>query len=156
MELNIRIHCGLERFIMIDRITRIDGATIHAEKTVSLNEAETFSGVEILAQTGAIHIRQHLDFRRHAFLLGIASYTGPSRVSPGLFRLYGVCESRSRNAYGYRLEGQNDGGITISGQFLFAVTDYGDDFQKNSLEQHYRKLFSCLTTGTEKNSIISA
>ncbi len=155
MEINITIQTGLNGFRMLDRITGVQSSVLIAEKTIQSPETKGFTGIEILAQAGALHVRYLLDFKRHAFLLGIRSYEGPSCPEPGRYTVTAVCRNRSRDAFEYDLEGKGPEGLIFKGLFLFATREYGHDFQKNRLEGHYRNLFACLMNDTEKNSITS-
>lgn len=155
MDLNLTVRTGLSRFLMLDRIMETGPSHILTKKTVNDLEMLMFSGIEILAQTGAFHVRHLMDFKRHAFLLGIRSYSGPSRLLPGLYTVKGTLLSQSREAFEYHLEGNGPQKTSLEGIFLFASRNYGDDFRQNHLEDHYRKLFTCLTNDTPKNSTTS-
>lgn len=155
MDMTITVHTGLDRFLMIDRITEVSSTHIFAEKRILTMEDRIFSGIETLAQTGAFHVRYLLDFSKHAFLLSIKSYEGPVKLPSGLYTVSGLCENRSRDAFEYILTAESIDGSTFKGRFLFAASDYGSDFKQTHLEDHYRNIFSCLTKDTEKSSITS-
>ncbi len=152
MDLNVTVRTGLSRFVMIDRILETDDTRILAEKAVSGPETAMFSGIEMLAQTGAFHVRRLLDFRRHAFLLGVRSYAGPCRLSPGIYSVSGKLLGQSREAFEYHLTGQGPDHSRLEGLFLFSARDYDENFSQTNLEDHYRNLFRCLTNDTSKNS----
>jgi hypothetical protein len=155
MDMTLTVHTGLDRFLMIDRIKEVSTSHILAEKKILKTEDRIFTGIETLAQTGALHVRYLLDFSKHAFLLSIKSYGGPVQLPSGLYTVSGLCKNRSRDAFEYILTAENIDGSTFKGQFLFAVSDYGREFKQTHLEDHYRNIFSCLTKDIEKNSITS-
>lgn len=155
MDMIITVHTGLDRFLMVDRITEVSSSRILAEKNILKTEERIFTGIETLAQTGAIHVRYLLNFRKHAFLLSIKSYDGPAQLPSGLYTISGLCENRSRDAFEYSINAESMDGSSFKGRFLFAVSDYGRDFKRTHLEDHYRNIFSCLTKDTEENSITS-
>lgn len=153
MDMIITVDTGLDRFLMIDRITAVSSSRILAEKNILKTEERIFTGIETLAQTGALHVRYLLSFSKHAFLLSIKSYEGPTKLPSGLYTISGLCENRSRDAFEYSIKAESMDGGTFKGRFLFAVSNYGSDFKQTHLEDHYRNIFSCLTKDTEKNSI---
>jgi hypothetical protein len=155
MDSIITVHTGLDQFLMIDRITDVNSSCILAEKNIQKTEERIFTGIETLAQTGALHVRYLLSFSKHAFLLSIKSYEGPAELASGLYTISGLCENRSRDAFEYSINAESMNGSTFKGRFLFAVSDYGRDFKQTHLEDHYRNIFSCLTKDTEKNSTTS-
>jgi hypothetical protein len=149
----LTIRSGRDSFLMIDRIVHYDPDLIIALKNEPMAPTSCgFSVVETLAQTGAFHIRRYLDFQKHAFLMGISSFSGPCALPAGSHTITGRCTARTRAAFEYALSGEYGDGKSYGGIFLFAVMDYGGEFKKESLENHYRDLYECLTRDSEKNS----
>jgi len=138
----IRIHTGLDHFIMVDAINGMDANRIDGE--VSFENADPTLLLESLAQLAGLHIRYLLDFARHVFLVKIARILLPEEKSlSGTYRLRGNLVSRSEEAFTYRLEADRENVPVIHGQFLFGTTDYNDDFQKDILQKHYREVLAC-------------
>ena len=139
----IEINTGLSRFIMVDAIT--DMGSDHITGEVRLSNADPTLLLESLAQLAGLHIRHSLNFTKHAFLVKIAQIPLPADESlNGSYRLHGNIVSRSENAFSYQLEASQKNHLDIHGQFLFGVIDYNNDFQKDILQKHYRKVFECL------------
>ena len=167
----IVINTGLDSFVLIDKITEAAAGNIGGIK--NFVAAPIYLGLESLAQLGAYHVRFLTRFERHAFLLKITSCTMPAQeVIDGRYFLYGTLISRSESAFTYKLQakkesnsplpnfnkGQNppippllkggEGGLLdethIEGEFLYATVDYNSTFKREILQNHYRKVFSCL------------
>ena len=148
-----RIALGSELggFVLLDAIPQIGPDTITGYR--HFEGAQNYLGIEALAQLGAYHVRYLCGFEKHAFLLGIkrCAMSIGQHVS-GSFKLSGELVSRSACAFSYNLRavGQNKDGI--EGEFLFSVVEYDEThFKKEVLREHYRKVFSCLRSGLEKN-----
>jgi len=138
----IRIHTGLDHFVMVDAIGGMDANRIDGE--VTLENADPTLLLESLAQLAGLHIRHSLDFAKHAFLVKIAGTPLPEEKSlTGTFRLRGSLVGRSEEAFTYRLEADRENVPVIHGQFLFGTIDYSDDFQKDILQKHYREILAC-------------
>jgi len=153
MDHNFRLHIktDLKRFILLDRITGVTNHSIAAEK--KFTHAPAFLGMEALAQLGAYHVRFQSHFEKHAFLLKIMKCPVCMDESlNGRYQLEGTLLSHSAGACCYKLNGHRidaplsgtSGPATLSGEFLIATIAYDDHFQKDILQHHYRKAFSCL------------
>jgi len=144
---NIRINTGLKDFVLIDSINEVD-----KDKIIGAREffnAPIFLGIESIAQLGAYHVRFLTSFDRHAFLLKINSFFIPENEAlDGNYILYGYLIKRSLTAFLYKLEAKRGYKICFKGEFLYANVDYGRNFKKDILEDHYRTKFLCL----KKNS----
>lgn len=138
----ITINTGLFSFVLVDEITDIDTETIKGAKHFS--NAPIYLGIESLAQLGALHIRFLTDFERHAFLLKINHFNMPEK--PVLNRRY-LLEGRrihhSGQAFSYLLQARKGSSIRFYGEFLFATVGYDSSFNKEILQNHYKKVFLC-------------
>ena len=139
----IRIHTGLDHFIMLDAVNDMSADMIEGQ--VYLENADPTLLLESLAQLAGLHIRHSLAFARHAFLVKVAGMPLPAEKSlTGTYCLRGSLVGRSKDAFTYRVEASR-GNVPISqGQFLFGTIDYNDDFQKDILQTHYRKVLACV------------
>ncbi len=143
----IVIRSNLSGFVMLDEI--VDAGPDSIEGFKQLDRAPVYLGVETLAQLGAFHVRYLIDFQKHAFLLGIKSCLLPQKGElSGNCRLVGRLESRSSSAFSYRLTATVEDEAAIDGEFMFALAEYGESgFNRDILQSHYRKVFSCLKSG---------
>lgn len=139
----ITINTGLERFVMIDRITEVAADSISGE--AELTGADPTLLVEAMAQLGGIHIRAGSDFRKHAFLVKVANADVPAgRLPDGTYTVRGTVVSRSESAFAYRMEAGMQPGVLIQGDFLLGVVEYNDEFRQDLLQRHFREVFACL------------
>ena len=139
----IEVNTGLDGFVLLDRISETEAATIIGEKGY-FNEP-FYLGIESLAQLGAYHVRFLTGFERHAFLLKISRCTIPSRhILNGIYLLKGTLVSQSKSAFCYALQAGKGNKVQIEGEFLYATADYDHMFNKKILQPHYRKVFACL------------
>ncbi len=148
------VNTGLSDFVLIDRITGVEAENIDGIRNFA--EAPIYLGIESLAQLGAYHVRFLTCFEKHAFLLKI----NRCRVSAGQFLngrylLHGSLISKSESAFAYNLQAEREDNVTLAkrgfsdetqivGEFLYATVDYNHIFKKEILQNHYRKVFSCL------------
>ncbi|MBF0120990.1 MAG: hypothetical protein HQK79_19345 [Desulfobacterales bacterium] len=137
----IIINSGLNSFNLLDSIISIDHNTIHTTKTF-LN-APFYLAIEAMAQTGAMHVRFIKDLKQHAFLLTIKKFLFPSEINllNGIYSFNGELQNQSDLAFFYFLKGISETGLEITGEFIFATTDYDSFFKKELLEQHYKNIF---------------
>ncbi len=139
----IKINTGLEGFVLIDEITEAGTESIKGIKNFSNSPA--YLGIESLAQLGAYHVRFLTRFERHAFLLKITHCRmSAEQVLDGRYLLHGTLMNRSDSAFVYTLETKKESDSLIYGEFLYGTLDYNDNFKKEILQNHYRKVFSCL------------
>jgi hypothetical protein len=128
---------------MLDSITAVSDYRITGTRYFS--DAPVYLGIESLAQLGAFHIRQLIDFSRHVFLVKIVSFSVTAgQALTGEYMLSGRLLSRSDASFSYRLKADGERKTTIEGNFLYASTDYDKNFRKEMLHHHYRNVFSCL------------
>ncbi|HAJ26967.1 MAG TPA: hypothetical protein DCG53_06930 [Syntrophus sp. (in: bacteria)] len=139
----ITICSGMSGFVLIDRIIEIGPDKIMAGK--AMKRAPIFSGIEALAQAGALHTRYLNDFDRHAFLLKIQRCSlPPGRELDGEFLIRGVLAGRSAASFLYRLCLEKNGWPAMEGEFLIGTVAYDFRFPRGILEKRYRDLFACL------------
>lgn len=140
------INTGLDSFIMPDSILLANDTTLVTEKTLGAGDICEFILIETLAQTGALHVRYLSDFNKHAFLLKINGFSMNVSVQKYReFRFTCVLQSFSKTACAYKLGAEAAGTQVCEGDFLFATVPYDNRFDKDILENHYRKVFTCLT-----------
>lgn len=144
----ITINTGRSDFLLIDRILHSDHQSIIGVKTFS-NDPD-YLGIESLAQLCAMHVRHRVDFRKHAFLLKINHYENkPKRLLNGKYDLRATRIAGSEHAYSYRSEIVRNKVTECEGEFLIATKAYDETFKEETLMSHYKKVFSCLRSGTE-------
>lgn len=144
----IKINTGLDGFILVDSISKIEDSTIQGTK--DFTRAPAYLGIESLAQLGALHVRFITGFERHAFLLKIIRCEIPETgVLTGKYLLDGTLINRSGLAFSYRLRAEKENEAQIKGEFLYATVDYDNRFKKERLKQHYQKVFSCLQSASK-------
>ena len=149
-ENKITINSGLDSFILIDKIIEADNKNISGLKTFA--ETPAYLGLESLAQLGACHIRFLTDFKRHAFLLKITECLFPEERSlNGRYLLSGNIFGRSARAFSCFLQAEKEKKIQFEGKFLFATIDYDYNFKREILQNHYKKVFSCLLNDSKKD-----
>jgi len=139
----LTVNTGLGGFVLIDEITETGTDSINGIKRFSNSPA--YLGIESLAQLGAYHVRFLTRFERHAFLLKITHCRMPAeQVLDGRYLLHGTLMNRSDSAFVYTLKAKKESDSLIYGEFLYGTLDYNDNFNKEVLQNHYRKVFSCL------------
>jgi len=142
----VNIRSGMHNFILLDRIFNMSRDRIIAGKV--LRKEPLFTGIEALAQAGALHTRYINDFDRHSFLLKIRNCTIlTSRELNGEFLIRGELTARSAASFSYRLQLEKKSLLVMGGDFLFGTVEYDSRFRKDILDNRYRKIFSCLLTG---------
>ncbi len=146
----IDINTSLDGFTLLDSISAITGSSIAGRKNFS--DSPLYLGIESLAQLGALHLRYITELKKHAFLLKINHCrTSNGQILTGDFQLDGNLVSQSKLAYSYSLKAFKDEQPVITGEFIFALTNYDDNFQKEILQTRYKELFA--TLGITANDI---
>ncbi len=141
------IRTGLKRFLLVDRILRVDAGAIEGVRAFS--NAPVFLGIEAMAQLGALLVRHLCGFERHAFLLKINQCILPrSPTLNGPFLLHGRLTGRSDSAFTCALSAEQNGQRSLEAECIFAVVPYDQAFQKEMLKNHYQEVFSCLKNGS--------
>ncbi len=140
------INTGLAGFIMPDRITLLTDTTIEAIKIFDESSDRDYIRVETMAQICALHARYFIDFQKHAFLLKINEFNYCANMADqDEVIIHAAIVSSAKEAFLYTVSATQNDRELFNGKLLIAVTDYSDTFNKETLEQHYRNLFSCLT-----------
>jgi len=140
----LTINTGLDRFLLLDRITDVTERTIQGIALLS-EEMPVYLLVEAMAQLGAMHVRFVTDFGCHAFLLGISNLCmADTHWHPEGFAMTGSLENRSTAGFSYTVTTEIRGGHPIAGAFLYATIPYDEMFRRDRLKHHYEKVFSCL------------
>jgi len=130
--------------VILEAIFEISSGTIRGYKR--FEGAESYLGIEALAQLGAYHVRYLCDFEKHAFLLGIkrCALSTEKRMN-GPFRLAGELLGHGGSAFSYHLLASCAGVAAIEGEFLFGTVEYDEThFKKDVLREYFRKVFSRL------------
>lgn len=142
MQYDKTIRFGVDRFILLDRITQYADETLTAEK--EFVNAPAYLALEAMAQTGGLHFRKCMDFSRHAFLLSIQqSPLLPTEIFSGCATTTVVQTALTDSTAAYDIS-FTCGEMPLEGSFLFGSTEFGEQFSKDSLTTHYRELFQCL------------
>ena len=140
------INTGLDGFIMPDKITSVTETAIEAIKMPDGSNGKTFINIETMAQVCALHTRVCVNFEKHAFLLKINTFQNCTDVTDdGEILINAQIISASKEAFSYTVHAYQNGNDLFNGKLLIAVTDYSDTFDKNTLKEHYRNIFKCLT-----------
>ena len=139
--LDFTVHSGMDSFVLPKKI--LVYADDHLElETVNIS-GKHIAAVESLAQSGALHLRTILDFKRHVFLLGVRFLTEQGSVPNGPLRVKGQLKGLAAEAASYTIKGMAEG-YCIEGELSFASVEYDENFRQNILEERYRELFRCL------------
>ncbi len=137
------INTGLKSFLLLKAITDADNKTIQGWTTFS--HAPAFLSLEALAQLGGMHARYVCGFDAHVFLLKIDRFE--SLCEPdlnGKFDMSGELLVKTQSAFTYHLKGVSEEKVCVSGKFSFAMQAYDEQFKQNLLQEHYKRVFSCL------------
>ena len=136
------IHFGVDRFIMLNRLTTCTETTLIAETEFS--DAPAYLVLEAMAQAGALHFRYCMDFCKHAFLLtvqeapllNVQSFSGRATIC---VTQNAITDSTAGYQSTFTIDNH-----TLTGDFLFGSAPFGDQFSRDSLTTHYKKLFQWL------------
>ncbi|MBN1547990.1 MAG: hypothetical protein JW902_15165 [Syntrophaceae bacterium] len=143
----IEINSGLQSVLLLDRITAVGAGDIRG--TTNFSGTAVFTLIEAMAQLGAFHVRFCDGFQRHAFLLKVVKCILPNPLpEAGYLDLRGELTAHSDRSYSYRIRGGRQGKTLIEGDFWYSTVDYDWRFEGEMLQEHYRKVFSCLTSAS--------
>ncbi len=141
------IRTGLKRFLLVDRLLRVDAGAIEGIRAFS--NAPVFLGLEAMAQLGALHVRYLCAFERHAFLLKVNRCVLPrTDVLNGSLLIHGNLTGRSESAFTCALSAEQNGRRLLEAECIFAVVPYDRAFREEILKYHYQEVFSCLKNGS--------
>jgi len=139
----LKIHSGLTGFRLLDRISQVMEQGIQGEK--NFEGSPSYLGIEAMAQLAALHVRYLSNFEKHAFLLKVGTCFLPKTdLLEGLWRFEGELLNQSSQAFTYQIMATSEDQLYFQGEFLIATIPYDGSFQQELLQQHYRRLFSCL------------
>lgn len=148
----LKINTGLESFILPDKIIQITEKTIKAAKSFDAKNLILSLKIETLAQVCALHTRYVTEFKYHAFLLKISSFTDTSiEKTYGDYEFTGVLTGAGKSAFSYSITAGQNNDALFKADLIIAVTDYSDTFKQQQLSTHYRGIFSCLTQNIQKD-----
>jgi hypothetical protein len=137
------INTGLKGFQLLKGITDADDKTIRGWTIFS--HAPAFLSMEALAQLGGMHARYVCGFDFHVFLLKIDRFENLNEpVLNGKFDMSGKLLVKTQSAFTYLLKGVSEENVCVSGKFSFAMQAYGERFKQDLLQDHYKRVFSCL------------
>ncbi|XPV75501.1 MAG: hypothetical protein ACNI27_12770 [Desulfovibrio sp.] len=138
------VHSGMARFVMPDHLHCFDDDGLELT-SISLG-GKSLAAVETLAQSGALHWRVLLDFKRHVFLLGVRSFEEDGTAPEGPIVVSVKMKGRGSKSSSYIVEGRAQG-YCVRAEMSFASVEYDDHFRQEILEPRYRELFQCLKRG---------
>ncbi len=144
----LTIYTGMNSFLLIDAVTRVTDDTIAG--ACFFSNDPVFLGMESLAQLAAMHVRYRTDFQKHAFLLKITCCQLPDEdILNGGYHMTGTLTSQSSRSFAYTLHAYSESCDDFKGEFLIATVDYNNNFKRAVLNDHYKKLFSCLQNASK-------
>ena len=142
----LNISSRMPHFRLITRVAAVSPAHLEAEAT--LNDAPAYVGLEIMAQAAALHVRQKMDFTRHAFLLSVQHCTMPPVADlKGGHRVKAVMRHQSSDAFSYYVSASGPDGSRFECELLIGTRAYDDRFPKSKLSTHYRQIWARLKGG---------
>lgn len=137
----LKIHSHLAHFRLIARISGVSSEGIRGE--ADFNGAPLYAGLEAMAQLAALHVRQHLGFERHAFLLKVHHCRMPAMdLLKGCFRMAADVRGRSRHAFHYAAIAQGPRGVDFKSELLIGTRDYDDFFPEDMIKSHYQRIWA--------------
>jgi len=138
----VNISTSLDSFVLLDTISAITDSSIIGYK--SFSNSQVYLGIESLAQLGAIHLRYITELKKHAFLLKINHCSiSDVNILEGEFQLKGHLMNQSKLAYTYSLKALRDEQLVIKGDFMFALTDYDENFKNKPYNSGIVNSSSC-------------
>jgi hypothetical protein len=136
----LTIHSHMAHFRLITRILKVSCEGTRAE--ADFNRTPLFAGLEAMAQLAALHVRQRLQFERHAFLLKVYYCRMPAIDHlDGCFRIAADLCSQSRNAFNYSAVAHGPHGVDFESELLIGTRDYDKHFPENILKDHYQRVW---------------
>jgi hypothetical protein len=137
----LKIHSQMAHFRLIRRIDKVSAKGIWGE--AKFERAPLYAGLEAMAQLAALHVRQRLQFERHAFLLRVQGCQMPAAdLLEGPFRIGADLRSQSSNTFGYDAVALGPQGIDFKSRLLIGTRDYDAYFPKNILKAHYQGILA--------------
>ncbi len=139
----LNISSRMPHFRLVSKVATVSSVHMAAEATLA--DAPAYVGLEIMAQTAALHVRQMVDFARHAFLLSVQHCALPSiAVLKGCYRVKAVLRQQSSDAFGYHVNASGPDGYHCECELLIGTRAYDNRFPKSELTAHYRHIWAGL------------
>lgn len=139
----MKIISRMSHFRLLSKVSAFSPERIEGEATFSADPL--FAGLELLAQTAAMHVRYILQFERHAFLLNVQQCRMPCvDTLIGRYRVQAELCQRSSEAFGYRAKANGPDGADFVGELLIGTRAFDDRFRKEALAAHYQRLWAQL------------
>lgn len=140
----LHINTGLKGFVVPDRICAVSEDKIAG--LAEFNDSPPFLAIEALAQLGAFHGRYLCGFEKHVFLLKVDHFSiFDCKNISGSVELSGALRAKSQTVFAHNMSAKRYGKLIFFGEFLFAASEYDDNFQREKLKQHYKRTFECLS-----------
>ncbi len=142
----IDIHSRMSHFRLLSKVLAVSSRHLEAEAV--FGNAPCFAGLELMAQTAALHVRRRLDFDRHAFLLSVRQCTiPPIDFLKGRYRATAILRQQSSEAFMYHVAACGHDGIDLDGDLLIGTRAFDDHFPKEVLGVHYQQLWNQMVEG---------
>ena len=139
----VKMISRLRHFSLLTRITRVSAESMCA--MADLDGKPAFCVLEAMAQLAALHVRQDIEFRRHAFLLKVNRGQWPHEdVLRGSYRLIAERHGKSSHGFAYRTCALGPGDEALDADLLIGTRPYDRQFREEILEAHYRDIFNRL------------
>ena len=146
MEQTININTGLISNLMIREIREVLPSRIQAVANAS-DQTTLFLLLEAMAQTGALHARYLSNFGRHVFLVKVGRCSLPGHLPANeAIIIQADMEGKSDRSFSYHIQARERDHVIMAGDFWFSSADYDERFNAAALQQHYRDLWTCLTS----------
>jgi hypothetical protein len=142
----LTIHSHMAHYRLVKWISKVSDNCIRGE--TDFVRTPLFAGLEAMAQFAALHVRQHLQFDRHAFLLKVHHFRMPAIDHlDGCFRICAQVCNQSSNAFHYKAVADGPHDIDFESELLIGTQDYDDYFPEDVLKSHYKRVWNDLTIG---------
>lgn len=139
----LNIHSQLPHFRLITRILKTSPEGIRG--TSDFNRTPLYAGLEAMAQLAALHVRQRLQFERHAFLLKVRHCRMPViEHLDGCFEIKADLCSQSSHAFHYDTVALGPHGVEFKSDLLIGTRDCDEYFSKDILKPHYQRIWAQL------------
>lgn len=146
----IKIHTGLDKFLLLDRIIEYSDAMIIAERRFSKNEK--FLAIEAAAQLASYHVRLKLNCEKHAFLLKVErfKYNTSEDLLSGILVLNAELKGETDRSFSYDVTGKKNGEVFFQGSVIIATSDDSATLNADQFKPYYQNSLRCLLKNTEK------
>ena len=142
------INTGLASNLRLRAICGFDSSRMLAIAGINNTAPALFSLLEAMAQAGALHARYSDNFQRHVFLVKVAHCILPEHLPAGeVIILQAEMRGKSDRSFFYHIQAREEN-HALEGDFWFSSVDYDERFSAAALRQHYRDLWTCLTSAS--------